>query len=1111
MTSIAPTPLLSVHQLSLYNTGRMSSEQIIAAFAARRQQLDRIVADLASEKPKSRAHHHLIVGQRGMGKTMLLARIAAELRTDPKLSDRFIPLVFAEEQYAVDRLSKFWLNCLDSLADARELAKDTDGVNEIDATVERLTAAGVWAARNDQPFADEVYKAFAQVVRAGGQRPVLLVDNLQIVFERLDNSQQHSLRELLMRPGSPILIGASPSPPPQSQDYGAAFYDQFKVHYLRPLDESEMRALLLQLAEAAGRDDVRQRVLQHPARLTVLRQLTGGNPRTSLTLFFLYAEDFAPSVFGDLEGLLDRVTPLYKARFEELTPQQQVIASAIANHWDPVTAAALVTTTSLPAGTISAQLDRLEKTGVVERTELFGETRTGYQLAERFFNIWFLMRSASRRQRREVEFLTRFLESFYEPADRTRLARQLMREDHFTPDRYVWSRAVAASLEEPETAEELTRHAELTALREEECDARARLREMIDFDSLPPATLAFDDLRKKLMSLVPEDADVTPEGFAEAVLGDRVMFVSGEREQLAAHEGHLSPAEIRSVLKTTQKARAVDKRSYSAVAVHWFSQRLGSGQIRAPQDAEDWNRAFHQAGSKEGIQLMVDSLPNGFGSALTESSLARITSALQPVAETPAWQWFNWAYDLHFKLARFGEGEAAYREAIARDPKDARTWSNLGNLLQEHLKRYTDAEAAYREAIANDQKDAWHWNELGNLLHIHLHCYAEAEIAYREAIARDPNLVQPLIGLGFLLSEHLQRHTEAEAAFREAIARDPKDTQLWNGLGFLLCSLKRYTEAEAAFREAIARDPKDAWPWIGLGFVFKNHLQRYADAETAYRVAIACDPEASDCWNDLGDLLRENMQRYTEAETAYREAIARDSKDGQPWNGLGNLYCDNLDRLSEAAEAYNKALQLDPSDESAIQNRLFLRRDFMAEGRSARPLMDELRTLPQHAYPDTTHLHDALFAAYDSNWGMACEALTKALSIRVEGFVPFNTDDWLRASAVLLHLNYGAELLAFLDQRGDTARLRPWVEALKALQLGDRRALQNIAPEIRDTAEIFYDGIESRLLKLPEKTRRRPLAKPKRTRSKRPLSTAPERSIQSRGSHKPASKEGTPK
>ncbi|HUF63759.1 MAG TPA: hypothetical protein VMN36_16905 [Verrucomicrobiales bacterium] len=50
---------------------------------------------------------------------------------------------------------------------------------------------------------------------------------------------------------------------------------------------------------------------------------------------------------------------------------------------------------------------------------------------------------------------------------------------------------------------------------------------------------------------------------------------------------------------------------------------------------------------------------------------------------------------------------------------------------------------------------------------------------------------------------------------------------------------------------------------------------------------------------------------------------------------------------------------------------------------------------------------------------------------------------------------------------------------------GDRRALQNIAPEIRATAEVLYDGIERRLLALPERTRLRPPAKAKRRRSRR--------------------------
>jgi tetratricopeptide (TPR) repeat protein/DNA-binding MarR family transcriptional regulator len=981
MTSAAPTPLLSLHQLSLYNTGRMSPEQIIAAFAARQQQLERIVADIAAEKPKSRAQHHLIVGQRGMGKTMLLARIAAELRTDPALSARFIPLVFAEEQYSVDRLSKFWLNCLDSLADARELEGDAEAVDEIDAAVKRLIGTGMRAATDDQPFADEVYETFAKVAKASGQRPVLLVDNLQLVFDRLDKGQQHSLRELLMRAGGPILIGASPSPPSQSQDYGAAFYDQFKVHYLRPLDESEMRSLLVHLAEVAERDDVRQRVLQHPARLTVLRQLTGGNPRTALTLFFLYAEDFAPSVFGDLEGLLDRVTPLYKARFEELTPQQQVVASAIANHWDPVTAATLAAATGLPTSSISAQLDRLEKTGVVERTELFGETSTGYQLSERFFNIWFLMRSASRRQRREVEFLTRFLESFYEPSDRTRLARHLMGEDHFTPDRFIWSRAVADSLAEPETAEELRRHAELTALREEARDARLRLRDLIDFDNLPRATLAFDDLRKKLMSLVPDGVDVTAEEFAKAVLGDRAMFTSGERAKLAARSDKLSDAEIQGVLQTTLKARTADNHIYSEEAVSWFFERLTSGQIRTPHDVDDWNRAFRQVSARQAIRLMVDSLPRAFGENLSDSSLATIRTALEPASSARAWDWFNWGYEL-WALARYADAETAYRIALDRDPKLAVAWNNLAYLLHADLGRS-----------------------------------AEAEIAYREAISADPTYPLP-----------------------------------WKNLGLFLLDLGRHAEAETAYRTAIALDPDDAIPWTNLGNLLKNQLHRFA-----------------------------------EAEMSYRESIARDPSKASPWSSLGNLYLDHMGRFADAAEAYDNAMRLEPAYDLIHQNRLFFRRDFMGGGVSTRPLLDELRSIPIDQYPDTTNLQEALFAAYDSNWGLASEALAKALTVRGAGFDPNNTDDWLRASAVLLHLNYGGNLLVFLDERGATARLRPWVEALRALHLGDRRALQNIAPEIRTTAEIFYDGIESLLKKLPEKTRRRPVtksAKPKRTRSR---------------------------
>jgi hypothetical protein len=118
---------INVSQLTLYNPARMKDPEIVAAFVARKAVFERVLADIAAEKPDGRAQHQLIVGQRGMGKSTLLARLAAELRTDAELSKRFVPLVFAEEQYAVDRLSKFWLNCLDSFADAAERQRLASG------------------------------------------------------------------------------------------------------------------------------------------------------------------------------------------------------------------------------------------------------------------------------------------------------------------------------------------------------------------------------------------------------------------------------------------------------------------------------------------------------------------------------------------------------------------------------------------------------------------------------------------------------------------------------------------------------------------------------------------------------------------------------------------------------------------------------------------------------------------------------------------------------------------------------------------------------------------------------------------------------------------------
>jgi tetratricopeptide (TPR) repeat protein len=1181
---------LSVSQLSLYNPARLSDEETVASFAARQAVFERILEDIRSEPARGRPQHHLIVGQRGMGKSTLLARLATELRRAPALAVTFIPLAFAEEQYAVDRLSKFWLNCLDSLADATERAGEEAAADRIDTLVRglsvRIGAAGV----EDTLAAAEALEAFLAEARALGRRPVLLVDNLQLVFDRTSEQEQHVLRELLMRPGAPILVGASPSPPPQSQDYGAAFYDHFKVHYLPPLSVEEMRQLMLTLAAKVGRADISERVLRHPHRLPVLRQLTGGNPRTTVTLFFLYAEDFAPSVFGDLENLLDRVTPLYKSRFEELAAQQQVVASAIANHWDPITARKLSEDTGLPPSAISAQLDRLEKIGFVERVELFGRSATGYQLAERFFNVWFLMRNASRRQRREVEFLTRFIESFYEAEDRSRLALQIQSERDLSPDRHLFTRALACTVS-PDLAHDLRRHAELDALRQKNPGSRRRLTDVIDLDQVSPTTQAFSVLRERLSALVPGDAGVSTEEFATLVLGDVQLFRSGGLEKLAAAQRG-SAQEVAELVAVLRRRREDAARVYGSEAADWVARRLASGQLLALDDPLEWKAAINQAPNSAAIHWLLQAMPRAAGQIIATDLLTRIEHILgteqgrvaltwfskaqvlgdlldrYPEAETayrqgialddrwaPAWQglgnlllehtdrpaeaetayrralaldgdaadtWRRLGDVLQYGLARYEEAESAYRRAIALDGGSAGTWLGLGDLLALHLTRYGDAEAAYRQTTALAEKWALPWVKLGSLLYYTLDRTDEAEAAYRRAVELDAGSAMAWSVLGDLLRDCQGRGAEAEAAYRQAIAFDESWAPAWNGLGafyaeqpgrqreaeaafrraieldagwalpwdnlgdLLATHGDRYGEAEGAYRRAMALDPKWALPWHSLGDLLANRLDRFEEAAAAYRQAIALDGEWPWAWISLGNLLQFRLKHFEDAEASYRQAIAVDAGAVWAWVGLGWLLLNDPKRLEEAEECLARSLELDAAIEAPLHGLVSLRRDYRGDPAAAAPLLARLAGFPKLAGQDLYHLHRAVSALYVSEWDAASEEFAKALDLAAAGIPPLTTIGWMRSSAVILHLNYGSRFVELLRERGDDARLRPWYEALKALEAGDRRYLQNLAPEVRPVAEVQFDEIERRLQQLPEHTRRRPLPEaPKPSRKRR--------------------------
>ena len=456
---------------AIYNPHLLERSDLVASFVARHALFDELLDDLR----RGGKQHHLLVGARGAGKTTLLLRIAYGIEDDAKLARACVPLRFPEEQYNVSRPSDFWMNCIDALTDALEQRGDHQGATKLDAEVKALEDL------EDDQRATQALALLTDWAKRSKKMLVLLVDNMDIVLERLREAHW-PLREALSADNRLVVIGASTTFLQESLVYESPFYDFFHVHELGPLPEDEARKLVLELARLANTPEVETIIAADPGRFKALYVLTGGMPRTLALLHGILAAGKNGRVEEDLDGLLDQLTPYYKARFDDLPTQSQLIMDAVALHWHPITAADCASHTRLGVNVVSAQLDRLCRQGLLSKVALPGASKLGFQVAERFFNIWYLMR-ASRRLRRRLGWLVEFLRVFYGEEDLQKRAEELLATPAGRKSVEAGAArlfAFASAVEEPG----LRRRLELRAAQAlvDECNRPQEWRELLELD-----------------------------------------------------------------------------------------------------------------------------------------------------------------------------------------------------------------------------------------------------------------------------------------------------------------------------------------------------------------------------------------------------------------------------------------------------------------------------------------------------------------------------------------------------------------------------------------------------------------------------------------------------
>jgi tetratricopeptide (TPR) repeat protein len=931
--------------LAVYNPALLKKEALIAQFIARRPLLDRLVGELR-RGGKTGYQHHMIIGPRGSGKTTLLRRLRYAIEDDAELYSRWLPLVFPEEQYNVSRLSDLWVNCLEALSDTLERGNRKDESESLDRRIDELPAD------DEKRRAQAALDLLVGWAKKEDRGLVLLFDNSDLLFDRL-KSDHWQIREVFTADNRLLFIGAANALIEATYDHEGAFYDFFKIHEMRGLTDQETREVIFNLARLRHTPHVIETLEREPGRIRALNLLTGGNLRTIVVLYQALAHGKDDSIRADLEQLLDQYTPLYKHRFESLSALSQQVVDALALNWDPATAAELAEKLRMDTNAVSAVLNRLVGDGVVEKVSSPPGEKMFFQIAERFFNIWYLMR-ASRRVRRKLIWLVEFLKMFYGSAGLSRRARHLVQEppppEHDQSRRAELALLFAGAIEKPG----LRRALEIEGVRSlMSCgtEDRQRISSMLDLEgadaSLKEIVERFQSLRE-LSERVEQTKGDLPQEFLEYLVAAPTLNLD-EKKKAFEDVAEFGSSATRDLIEKFESEAKRFIELFGADTCRQLFESIRDGQMADGADVEGADAAAIKGRDPS---LRVIARLFRFDRTKDEALLYQAEGVLTAVQSPHVW--LSWAetvansedlskklagavskklagavkrvnrlkgHDsgtwqrvgrLQFRLRRGPEAESAYRKSIALDPDAFTSWNALGDLLVYWKESFDEAEGAYRKAIELDPKAASPWVRLGDLFQKYLKRYEEAEAAFRKATELAPNDVLPWGFLAQLLAEHLNRYEEAETVWRKAIEHNPDVPYLWLNFGFLLMDhLRKYEEAEAAIRKAIELKPNDAQLWIHLARLFSSCLRRHEDALAVCRKGIEHFPNDADLWMFTGERLV-ILKRYEEAEAAFRKAHALKPNRQMVWGSLG-ITLQLSERYEEAEAAYRKAIELEPN------------------------------------------------------------------------------------------------------------------------------------------------------------------------------------------------------
>lgn len=289
---------------------------------------------LSKEDITKTAQPNLIVGESGCGKTFLMKRLYACVKEN--MGDILYPVVI--EGKSLFSNDDIWSQCA--------LYLNIEGGNDC-------------------------FEAILKWQETNSKRVVLFVDNIQYYFERTDNTEQYGLRGKLNRGGAPIIIASSEMVLPAFTQYDAAFFDGFKINYLKPLPVSAV-----------------EEITKSEYDINRLEQIMAYMPKTIRSMFIAIGIlEKSNDSAKDLAFLSDYFFSHYQAKYETTNIQTQRILSALSQTDSGLTLPEIREITGQDNGKISPYLKLMADQKLIDKE---AKTPRGgiYYIIDPLFKLW---------------------------------------------------------------------------------------------------------------------------------------------------------------------------------------------------------------------------------------------------------------------------------------------------------------------------------------------------------------------------------------------------------------------------------------------------------------------------------------------------------------------------------------------------------------------------------------------------------------------------------------------------------------------------------------------------------------------------------------------------